>query len=166
MRCPFCGEPETKVIDSRLSNDTNAIKRRRECVSCEMRFNTSEISELSYPRVIKSDKSSELFSEDKIKKGVNLALEKRVNPVEDIEQIFENIFQRCLVHGEKEISSNYIGKIVMDELLSLDHVAYLRFASVYLNFENKDAFTQIIKNLEGNLSPEMKKLQKNLLDDD
>ena len=166
MRWPFCGAPETKVIDSRLCHATAAIKRRRECVSCEMRFNTSEISELSYPRVIKSDKSSELFSEDKIKKGVNLALEKRVNPVEDIEQIFENIFQRCLVHGEKEISSNYIGKIVMDELLSLDHVAYLRFASVYLNFESKDAFTQIIKNLEGNLSPEMKKLQKNLLDDD
>ena len=166
MRCPFCGEPETKVIDSRLSNETNAIKRRRECVSCEMRFNTSEISELSYPRVIKSDKSSELFSEDKIKKGVNLALEKRVNPVEDIEQIFENIFQKCLVHAEKEISSNYIGRIVMDELLSLDQVAYLRFASVYLNFENKDAFIKVIKNLEGNLSPEMKKLQKNLLDDD
>ena len=166
MRCPFCGDPETKVIDSRLSNDTNAIKRRRECVSCEMRFNTSEISELSYPRVIKSDKSSELFSEDKIKKGVNLALEKRVNPVEDIEQIFENIFQKCLVHAEKEISSNYIGRIVMDELLSLDQVAYLRFASVYLNFENKDAFIKVIKNLEGNLSPEMKKLQKNLLDDD
>ena len=166
MRCPFCGEPETKVIDSRLSNETNAIKRRRECLACGMRFNTNEISELSYPRVIKSDQSSELFSEEKIKKGVNLALEKRVNPIEDIDKAFDSIYQRCLTYSEKEISSKHIGKIVMDELLILDHVAYLRFASIYLNFEDKNAFTEIIENLEKDLSPEMRKLQKNLLDDD
>jgi|TARA_A200000159_G_scaffold156058_1_gene170546 transcriptional repressor NrdR len=166
VRCPFCGEPETKVIDSRLSSETNAIKRRRECISCQKRFNTTEHSELSYPRVIKSDKSSELFSEDKIKKGVNLALEKRINPIEDIENTFENIFQKCLTFTEKEISSKHIGEIVMNELLTLDHVAYLRFASVYLNFENKDSFTKIIKNLEKDLSPEMRKRQKQLLDDD
>jgi|TARA_B100001540_G_scaffold296932_1_gene299078 transcriptional repressor NrdR len=166
MRCPFCGELETKVIDSRLSNETNSIKRRRECTSCGARFNTNETSELSYPRVIKSNKSSELFSEDKIKKGVNLALEKRVNSAEDIDQAFNNIFQKCLTNIDKEITSKDIGKIVMNELLSLDHVAYLRFASVYLNFENKDAYKEIIDNLERDLSPEMKKLQKKLLDDD
>jgi transcriptional repressor NrdR len=166
VRCPFCGEPETKVIDSRLSSETNAIRRRRECISCHKRFNTSEHSELSYPRVIKSDKSSELFYEEKIKKGVNLALEKRINPVEDIENTFDNIFQKCLTFTEKEITSKHIGKIVMNELLKLDHVAYLRFASIYLNFENKDSFTEIIKNLEKDLSPEMRKRQKQLLDDD
>jgi len=166
MRCPFCGEPETKVIDSRLSSDSNTIKRRRECTSCHMRFNTNETSELSYPRVVKADRSSELFSEDKVKKGVNLALEKRINPIKDIDSAFDNIFQRCLIHSEKEISSKVIGKIVMDELLDLDHVAYLRFASVYLKFEDKNSFTEIIKNLEKDLSPEMKKLQKKLLDDD
>ncbi len=166
MRCPFCGAPETKVIDSRLSNETNAIKRRRECLSCGARFNTSETTELSYPRVIKSDESSELFSEEKIKTGVNLALEKRVNSVNDIDETFNKIFQRCLTYPEKEIKSKDIGKIVMDELLNLDHVAYLRFASVYLNFENKDAFIEIINNLEKSLSPEMKKLQTNLLDDE
>ncbi len=165
MRCPFCGEPETKVIDSRLSIDTNAIKRRRECISCEQRFNTSEQSDLTYPRVIKSNGSSELFSESKIKKGVNIALEKRNNSIDDIDSTFESIFQKCATYGKKEIDSTIIGKIVMEELLLLDHIAYLRFASVYLNFENKDAFIKVIKDLEKKLSPQMKKLQKNLLDE-
>ena len=93
-------------------------------------------------------------------------MEKRINPIEDIENTFENIFQKCLTFTEKEISSKHIGEIVMNELLTLDHVAYLRFASVYLNFENKDSFTKIIKNLEKDLSPEMRKRQKQLLDDD
>ena len=166
MRCPFCGEPETKVIDSRLAGEVNAIKRRRECVSCGIRFNTSEQSELSYPRVIKTNNSSELFSEDKIKKGVYIALEKRENTVVDIDITFNCIFKKCRTHIDKEISSNQIGKIVMEELLKLDHVAYLRFASVYLKFEDIEAFTKVIKGLEKDLSPEMKKLQKNLLQDE
>ena len=127
---------------------------------------TSEQSELSYPRVTKTDNSSELFSEDKVKKGVYIALEKRENTIVDIDNTFNNIFKRCRTHIDKEISSNQIGKIVMDELLKLDHVAYLRFASVYLNFEDKEAFTRVIKDLEKDLSPEMKKLQKNLLQDE
>mgnify|MGYP001193408299 FL=1 len=165
MRCPFCGEPETKVIDSRLSSDTNTIKRRRECTSCYARFNTSEQSDLAYPRVIKSDKSSELFSEEKIKAGVNIALEKRINAIDDINKTFSNIFTKCLTHGDKELSTSIIGKIVMDELLNLDHVAYLRFASVYLNFEDKDSFKKVIDNLDKDLSPNMKKLQKKLIDE-
>ena len=152
MRCPFCGEPETKVIDSRLIGETNAVKRRRECISCNIRFNTSE--------------QSELFSEDKVKKGVYIALEKRENSMVDIDHTFDNIFKKCRTQADKEVSSNVIGKIVMEELLKLDHVAYLRFASVYLNFEDKEAFTKIIKSLEKDLSPEMKKLQKNLLQDE
>ena len=166
MRCPFCGEPETKVIDSRLVGEINAIKRRRECISCNIRFNTSEQSELSYPRVTKTNNSSELFSEDKIKKGVYIALEKRENTIVDIDITFNNIFKRCRTHIDKEISSNQIGKIVMEELLKLDHVAYLRFASVYLNFEDKEALTKVIKSLEKCMSPAMKKLQKNLLQDE
>lgn len=121
---------------------------------------------MSYPRVTKTDNSSELFSEDKVKKGVYIALEKRENTIVDIDNTFNNIFKRCRTHIDKEISSNQIGKIVMDELLKLDHVAYLRFASVYLNFEDKEAFTRVIKDLEKDLSPEMKKLQKNLLQDE
>ena len=89
MRCPFCGEPETKVIDSRLSSETNAIKRRRECISCQKRFNTTEHSELSYPRVIKSDKSSELFSED-MKKNAELDIQEITNNfISKIDQVFE-----------------------------------------------------------------------------
>ena len=142
------------------------VKRRRECVSCNIRFNTSEQSELSYPRVIKTNNSSELFSEDKVKKGVYIALEKRENSMVDIDHTFDNIFKKCRTQADKEVSSNVIGKIVMEELMKLDHVAYLRFASVYLNFEDKEAFTKIIKSLEKDLSPEMKKLQKNLLQDE
>jgi transcriptional repressor NrdR len=166
MRCPFCGEPDTKVIDSRLGTDNSSIRRRRECLSCNTRFNTSEFSDLSYPRVIKSDKSSEVFSEEKIKNGVNIALEKRENSIEDIDETLQNIYNKCLTYHEKEIPSLEIGKIVMQELIKLDHVAYLRFASVYLNFDNMSSFRKMIEDLEKDLSPEMKKLQKTLLDDE
>ena len=166
MRCPFCGEPDTKVIDSRLGTDNSSIRRRRECLSCNTRFNTSEFSDLSYPRVIKSDKSSEVFSEEKIKNGVNIALEKRENSIEDIDKTLQNIYSKCSTFHGKEMSSLEIGKIVMQELIKLDHVAYLRFASVYLNFDNMSSFRKVIEDLEKNLSPEMKKLQKTLIDDE
>jgi transcriptional repressor NrdR len=166
MRCPFCGEPDTKVIDSRLGTDNSSIRRRRECLSCNTRFNTSEFSDLSYPRVIKSDKSSEVFSEEKIKNGVNIALEKRENSIEDIDKTLQNIYSKCSTFHGKEMSSLEIGKIVMQELIKLDHVAYLRFASVYLNFDNMSSFRKVIEDLEKDLSPEMKKLQKTLLDDE
>jgi len=166
MRCPFCGEPDTKVIDSRLGTDNSSIRRRRECLSCNTRFNTSEFSDLSYPRVIKSDKSSEVFSEEKIKNGVNIALEKRENSIEDIDKTLQNIYSKCLTYHEKEISSLEIGKITMQELIKLDHVAYLRFASVYLNFDDMSSFRKVIEDLEKDLSPEMKKLQKTLLDEE
>ena len=166
MRCPFCGEPDTKVIDSRLGTDNSSIRRRRECLSCNTRFNTSEFSDLSYPRVIKSDKSSEVFSEEKIKNGVNIALEKRENSIEDIDKTLQNIYSKCSTFHGKEMSSLEIGKIVMQELIKLDHVAYLRFASVYLNFDNMSSFRKVIEDLEKNLSPEMKKLQKTLLDEE
>lgn len=166
MRCPFCGEPDTKVIDSRLGTDNSSIRRRRECLSCNTRFNTSEFPDLSYPRVIKSDKSSEVFSEEKIKNGVNIALEKRENSIEDIDKTLQNIYSKCSTFHGKEMSSLEIGKIVMQELIKLDHVAYLRFASVYLNFDNMSSFRKVIEDLEKDLSPEMKKLQKTLLDDE
>ena len=166
MRCPFCGEPDTKVIDSRLGTDNSSIRRRRECLSCNTRFNTAEFSDLSYPRVIKSDKSSEVFSEEKIKNGVNIALEKRENSIEDIDKTLQNIYSKCSTFHGKEMSSLEIGKIVMQELIKLDHVAYLRFASVYLNFDNMSSFRKVIEDLEKNLSPEMKKLQKTLIDDE
>ena len=166
MRCPFCGDTNTSVIDSRLNVESNSIRRRRECNKCNSRFNTLETSELSYPRVIKSDQSSELFSKEKIKNGLQLALEKRHTSQSDIEDALENIFNQCIRYSGKEIKSSEIGKIVMIELLRLDHVAYIRFASVYFNFNDTESFSQLIKNLENNLSPEMKKRQSNLLEDE
>ena len=166
MRCPFCGDTNTSVIDSRLYNESNSIRRRRECNRCKNRFNTLETSELSYPRVIKSDQSTELFSKEKIKNGLQLALEKRHTSQSDIDRALESIYNQCIKHSDKEIKSNEIGKIVMIELLKLDHVAYIRFASVYFNFNDTESFSSLIKNLENNLSPEMKKRQSNLLDDD
>ena len=166
MRCPFCGDTNTSVIDSRLNNESNSIRRRRECNRCKNRFNTLETSELSYPRVIKSDQSTELFSKEKIKNGLQLALEKRHTSQSDIDRALESIYNQCIKYSDKEIKSNEIGKIVMIELLKLDHVAYIRFASVYFNFNDTESFSALIKNLENNLSPEMKKRQSNLLDDD
>ena len=166
MRCPFCGEPDTKVIDSRLSHDGYSIKRRRLCPSCDSRYNTHEATDLSYPRVIKNNGSSEIFSKDKIIKSVNIALEKRQATAENIDKTLQNIFNKCNTHQEKEITSQKIGEYVMQELLLLDHVAYIRYASVYLSFKDKDAFIKVVENLKNDLSPEVKKLQKKLLNDE
>ncbi len=166
MRCPFCGELDTKVIDSRLSHDGYSIKRRRSCPSCNSRYNTQETTDLAYPRVIKNDKSTEVFSEDKIKKSILVALEKRQASADDIDKALQNIFNRCITQQEKEISALKIGEFVMQELLTLDHVAYIRYASVYLSFSEIDAFKKLVDNLKHDLSPEMKKLQKKLLNED
>ena len=166
MRCPFCGDSSTSVIDSRLSTETNSIRRRRECVKCNKRFSTLETSELAFPRVIKSDGTTELFSKNKIKDGVLLALEKRPNSQDEIEKTLDNIYNLCLTNSEKEIPTTHIGKYVMEELIKLDHVAYIRFASVYFNFNDMESFKQLIKTLDNNLSPEMKKRQSDLLKDE
>ena len=166
MRCPFCGDSSTSLIDSRLSTDTNSIRRRRECVKCNKRFSTLETSELAFPRVIKSDGTTELFSKNKIKDGVLLALEKRPNSQDEIEKTLDNIYNLCLTNSDKEISTTHIGKYVMEELIKLDHVAYIRFASVYFNFNDMESFKQLIKTLDNNLSPEMKKRQSDLLKDE
>ena len=166
MRCPYCGHSVTSVIDSRLSPESNTIRRRRECENCKRRFSTQESADLSFPRVVKSDNSIESFSKEKLRKGVELSLEKRQISTDDLELALNTIYNQCLSFSEKDINSSDIGKIVMAELLKLDHVAYLRFASVYLNFENMDSFRDIIKVLENDLSPEMKKKQITLLDDE
>ena len=166
MLCPYCGHSVTSVIDSRLSSDSNTIRRRRECENCKRRFSTLETADLSFPRVIKSNNSSELFAKEKIKKGVELALEKRQVSYDDLEDTLNSIYNQCLSSSDKDIQSKEIGRIVMSELLKLDHVAYLRFASVYLNFDDMNSFRAIIKVLEKDLSPEMKKKQIKLIDDD
>lgn len=148
MYCPYCDvHEETKVIDSRLGND-NRVKRRRECVSCRARFTTYEHAELSLPWVIKRDGQRSTFYEEKLRGGMLRALEKRPVSAELFEQAFAQVMQRVRACGEKEITSAQIGQWVMDSLRHLDQVAYVRFASVYRNFQDVSAFDEEIKKLK------------------
>tara|TARA_B100000925_G_C21922319_1_gene436429 strand:- start:457 stop:960 length:504 start_codon:yes stop_codon:yes gene_type:complete len=166
MRCPFCGSAETKVIDSRLDEESYSIKRRRECISCQSRFNTLETSELNYPRVIKSDDSSEIFNETKVRRGINRAFEKRKITSDEIDELVQKVLTKCSQYPSKEIPSKIIGENIMNEIILVDQVAYLRFASVYLSFNDVNAFKKIIKNLEKQPSPKMIKNQQKIKIDD
>ena len=166
MRCPFCGSAETKVIDSRLDDESYSIKRRRECINCQARFNTLETSELNYPRVIKSDESSEIFNETKVRRGINRAFEKRKITSDEIDELIQNVLTKCSQYPSKEIPSKIIGENIMNEIILVDQVAYLRFASVYLSFNDVEAFKKLIKNLEKQPSPEMIKNQQKIKIDD
>ncbi|PCJ88990.1 MAG: transcriptional regulator NrdR [Thiotrichaceae bacterium] len=148
MYCPFCSAPDTRVIDSRLTNDGDQVRRRRECVSCTERFTTYEGAELNMPRIVKQDGSRMPFKEDKLAAGVMRALEKRPVNTEQIDDALNRIKHQLLAAGEREINSAIIGNLVMEELLALDQVAYIRFASVYLDFSDINAFRDAIEKLE------------------
>lgn len=148
MRCPFCGDPDTRVIDSRLSQDGDQVRRRRECVPCHERFTTFESAELSLPRIIKSNGNREPFREDKLRAGMLRALEKRPVSSDQVEAAITRIKKSLLATGERELTSQFLGEHVMNELRELDHVAYVRFASVYRSFEDVNAFRQVIDHLE------------------
>ena len=148
MHCPFCKAPDTRVIDSRLSGDNDQVRRRRECTECSERFTTYETAELNLPRVIKQDGSRQVFDEIKLRSGLCKALEKRPVSMEQIESSISRIKHNLLGAGEREVDARKIGEWVMEELRELDHVAYIRFASVYLSFEDVDAFREAIEKLE------------------
>ena len=148
MQCPFCGDNDTRVIDSRLAGEGDSVRRRRECVKCKERFTTFETAELNLPRVVKSDGVREPFWEEKLNAGVLRALEKRPVNSEAIDAAMSRIKKRLLSLGEREVPSLKIGELVMDELQNLDHVAYVRFASVYKSFEDVNAFREVIDALE------------------
>tara|TARA_Y100001936_G_scaffold234460_1_gene261590 strand:- start:1944 stop:2444 length:501 start_codon:yes stop_codon:yes gene_type:complete len=162
MRCPFCGSAETKVIDSRFNEDSYSIKRRRECLTCSARFNTLETSELNYPRVVKSDSSSEVFNETKVRRGINRAFEKRKVSIDEIDELVQKVLTKCSQYPQKEIPSKVIGETIMTEIILVDQVAYLRFASVYLRFNDVNSFKSIIENLEKRPSPSMLKDQNKI----
>ena len=164
MRCPFCSAVDTKVIDSRLASEGNQVRRRRECLECSERYTTYEEAELMLPRVIKSNGNREPFNEDKLRAGMVRALEKRPVQADDIETAIAHVKRDLLARGEREIESRYIGDLVMHELRKLDQVAYIRFASVYLSFEDLDAFREVIDRLEKEPTPEMRKHQISLLE--
>ncbi len=163
MRCPFCNAGDTKVIDSRLANEGDAVRRRRECQSCGERFTTFETAELVFPRIVKNNGTREPFNEDKLRGGISRALEKRPVSVEDIEAAISRIKTRLRASGEREIKSRELGEWVMAELRELDEVAYVRFASIYQSFQDVNAFREEIERLQNEASPELKKRQMSLL---
>ena len=148
MHCPFCKAPETKVIDSRLANEGNSVRRRRECLSCSERFTTFETAELVMPRLVKSDGSRVPFDDQKLLQGMLKALEKRPVSLETIEEAVSRIQYNLRATGDREVISSRLGEWVMEELKKLDHVAYVRFASVYRSFQDLDEFRQEIERLE------------------
>jgi len=145
MKCPFCGNTENKVIDSRISKDGDAIRRRRECVSCGKRFTTYEFVEEVLPTVVKKDGRREPFDRTKIRSGIKKACEKRPISTDEIERIVDRIEQRCQEYPDKEIPASVIGEQVMKELQNLDGVAYVRFASVYREFRDVSDFLDELK---------------------
>ena len=149
MHCPFCNADDTKVIDSRLVAEGGQVRRRRECGVCSERFTTFELAELVMPRVIKSDGSREPFDEDKLRAGLQRALEKRPVSIEQIEISLSQIKHFLQVTGEREISSRIIGEEVMRQLHELDEVAYIRFASVYRSFQDLSEFQDELNRLSG-----------------
>ena len=154
MRCPFCSADETRVIDSRLGEDGDSVRRRRECEVCGERFTTFERAELRLPQVIKSDDRREAFNEAKLRAGLSRALEKRPVDAEAIEAMIGRIRHKLIVSGEREVPSRRIGQLVMDELRETDPVAYVRFASVYRSFEDVDAFREEVQRLQAEPSSE------------
>ncbi len=147
MHCPFCSADDTKVIDSRLVADGDAVRRRRECQVCGERFTTFETAELVMPRLIKRDGSREPFDDEKLKVSLTKALEKRPVSVDQIETALNHIKHRLRSTGERELPSLTVGEEVMTELRSLDPVAYVRFASVYRDFQDVSEFTEEIQRL-------------------
>jgi transcriptional repressor NrdR len=147
MKCPFCGHAENKVIDSRISKDGKAVRRRRECLNCSKRFTTYEYVEDILPMVVKKDGRRELFDRQKILSGIKKACEKRPISMEAIDKLVENVEQACQEVQAEEISSTLIGEKIMNELKLFDGVAYVRFASVYRQFRDVGEFMSELKDL-------------------
>jgi transcriptional repressor NrdR len=145
LKCPFCANGENRVIDSRISKDGSAIRRRRECLACEKRFTTYEFVEEVLPVVVKKDGRREPFDRMKIISGIKKACEKRPISMDAIETMVENVEQACQEYQGKEIPSSMVGEKVMKELQKLDGVAYVRFASVYRQFRDVGEFLEELK---------------------
>ncbi len=157
MKCPYCGEIESKVIDSRPADDGERIRRRRECLACAKRFTTYEIVETVPLMVIKKDKSREAFNRQKLLNGLMRACEKRPVTYQMLEDAVDNIEQAMLNSYDREVTSIYIGELAMQELKNIDEVAYVRFASVYRQFSDINTFMDELKELLSKRSKNAKK---------
>jgi len=148
MHCPFCHEQETKVIDSRLGAEGAEVRRRRECLICHERFTTFEKAELIMPLIIKRDGRREAFNIENLRAGMLRALEKRPVSVDSVDDAIAAILQKIRSGGEREVEARQIGELVMEQLYRLDHVAYVRFASVYKRFKDISEFRQTIDEMK------------------
>lgn len=148
MHCPFCAAQDTRVVDTRLADDGDQVKRRRECVVCKERFTTFEVVELILPRVIKRNGARQSFNESKLRAGMQRALEKRPVQADAVEAALSRIKKTLIGKGEREIPALELGELVMKELNELDHVAFVRFASVYRSFQDVSEFTDMIASLQ------------------
>ena len=157
MKCPFCGTDDTQVIDSRVNDEGDAIRRRRRCSQCDKRFTTYETADLQLPQVVKQNGTREEFLREKLRSSFTRALHKRPVPTEYVDRAIEHIVQKILARGEREVSSRDLGEIVMQELKLMDKVAYIRFASVYRSFQDVDDFSDVIRDLDKPSKARLKK---------
>ena len=148
MHCPFCKHSDTQVLDTRVSEEGDVIKRRRRCEKCDKRFTTYERPELALPAIVKKNASRVEYNRSKIVGSMGIALRKRPVSAEAVEESIRNIEERLLATGEKEIASDRVGELVMRELKRLDKVAYIRFASVYKSFADIESFESALKELK------------------
>ncbi len=145
MRCPYCGHADTQVLDTRISEEGDSIRRRRRCESCDRRFTTYERAEVSMPAVVKKNGSRAEYDRAKLSFSLHLALRKRPVSAEAIDAAIERIEDKLLSSGGREVASDRVGELVMRELKKLDKIAYIRFASVYRSFEDVDEFADVIR---------------------
>lgn len=148
MKCPFCGTADSSVVDTRVNDEGDVIRRRRRCDACQKRFTTFERAELLLPQVVKRNGVRQPFDSDKLRASISLALRKRPVSTEHILASLRHIEDILLASGEAEVSSQAVGELVMRELKKLDKIGYIRFASVYRNFEDVDAFSRVIEELQ------------------
>jgi transcriptional repressor NrdR len=148
MKCPFCGHLETQVVETRLAEDGDFIRRRRQCGACEKRFTTYEKPEVNFPAIVKKDGRRIDYEREKLRASLNLALRKRPVSTEQVDGAIERIEEKLLAMPSREVDSHRIGELVMRELKKLDKVAYVRFASVYRNFEDIDEFKTLVDEVQ------------------
>ncbi|SIQ18036.1 transcriptional regulator NrdR [Pseudacidovorax sp. RU35E] len=147
MKCPFCGHAETQVVETRISEDGDFVRRRRQCGGCEKRFTTYERPDVNFPAVVKKDGSRADYEPAKVRASMMLALRKRPVSVQQIDEALMRIEQKLLSGGLREIESSKLGELVMHELQRLDKVAYVRFASVYRSFEDVEEFRRLLRDI-------------------
>jgi transcriptional repressor NrdR len=144
MKCPFCAHLETQVMETRVSEDGDVVRRRRQCGACEKRFTTYERPDVSFPAIVKKDGRRIEYDRNKLRASMNLSLRKRPVSTEQVDSAIERIEEKLLTQGQREVASTRIGEWVMRELRKLDKVAYVRFASVYRSFEDIDEFKSLV----------------------